>query len=233
MATDSFNRADNDALGLAWIEKEDVSSRIRINTNEIQTPSGQGYAIWNRNWTDDQSSKAKLIQLSPTGSMAALAVRLDSCLAAGTMTGYNCRILDLAFASQINRIDAGAFVLIASTAVGAVKLLDTVELKAIGTTISLIRTKGVNWPVPEQGDVDTVASVVDATYANGKAGFSGINSTPGDWARWDDWTGTNIGGPVTPGSACGTGFSGGSEDTGVTSEDDLLALLPKAGWCRN
>lgn len=200
--SDKFDRVDSNTVGSSWVEKEEGSETgiFKISSNKLKISGcgslcvppivGRiGFMYWDANTLNDQSSKAKIVSLG-TGSMPiGLAVRINTCQAATLAKCYICVILANE-EPDIRRVDSGTQINLAVGTPGTVKAGDTVELKVIGTTITLIRTKGTSWPIQEQGDVATLLTATDSTYLSGKSGF--FCSESAAFAEWDDWEGDNF-----------------------------------------
>ena len=196
----------------------------RRGTNSV-TPA-RGFMYYNQTWLDDQSSKALffhsfILPFEHGRAPGGLAVRINSCQPWDKPIGYGI-IMDPAPSAggftlgklYLLRYDEGVEVELGTSDGANVKKLDTLEVKVVATTLSVLRTKGTNWPALEQGGIDTLITVVDTTYANGKVGY--IQNSDGStnftnppfpcFQEWDDWVGTDLSG-ITTGGSCGSAMA--------------------------
>lgn len=184
---DGFNRANSDSLGAPWVEAEDATSVLRIESNQILTASGVGSAgIAYYDVTPPigaiQLSEARWISETSRLGAGGPAVRLSSG-SVGSSTGY--------FAGLGRTLSEGspAFVYLWKMATGPVShtaLASASHGWSSGDKVTLLASGNI-LEVRINGALKILAS--DSSYPSGRVGMAvDVFSFPGS-ARWDDWFG--------------------------------------------
>lgn len=225
----------------------------------LSTSQDKGYMIWQDNWTDDQEVSARMIQAECAAfadSMpTALAVRINLCDAVsetgnpGTdkisayciqpdYDGGGGGLIRLIRLLQGVETELATFSTNSWCSGGATwKNEDILILRAVGTTISVLREKGPRWGASE-GDTDTWISVTDSFLSSGKGGWvqNRTDTITNHCSFWQDFGGTNLGSTVS-GGLCG-GLASASCPPGSDREEDgfereVLSRPPTYPWSGN
>jgi hypothetical protein len=200
--TDLFTRADNASLGSPWVETEAPNANaFQILTNALyqRTRAWRGFIYYNDVVGADQKSKLTFESIvgSPFGGPA---VRIDPAGTAASFTGYVARysgaVISLRKYNAETLDDTATGTEIGSYTVTLIAG-DTVEIKAVGTTISVL----VN-------DVVQI-SVTDTLIADGEMSVASIGAgAVGNDFTWSAWAGGDVSAPPPPPPAVPQGTRG-------------------------
>lgn len=181
LATDAFTRANAADLGANWTRMPGVAAGeelgIQGNAADVVTAStdcGDRYSAIS--WPNDQYSKATISNLaSSLGVMARCATSgaTKNFYAGGNnVNEFGGLTTDI----HLWKVVAGVVTQLGSTGAGILAIGDTVEIRAQGTTITLL-VNGVS-----------KVTATDSAHATGAAGLMALHTFV-NLAIWDNWEG--------------------------------------------
>ena len=182
LATDTFTRSDADDLGANWTE---VKGGFQIVSNAVQMWGDAGvdsYAFYDAvAFPNDHYSKAKIVALGASDSVAGVAVRMTGTAAGGNLACYVGFVDAAGTTASIHWWNSGTYQAQLTSFGVTFTAGDTLELRAVGTTISLY----INGSL--------AGSTTDSNLASGSAGLGSYVSVEANSATWDDWEGGDFG----------------------------------------
>lgn len=180
--TDNFNRADAPDLGANWdVYTSFQTPQVVTNTARASTAGNAASSGWSAGpaLNNNQYVKVKIASWADATSVVGVQLR-------GSIGANNNFYLLYARAgsgnTQLYRVDAGVFTSLAFVANPGWAVNDTVELEAVGTTLTAFRN-----------GVSISLSATDATYASGRAGLHIVSNVSINNNYADDWEAGNVG----------------------------------------
>ncbi|MEO7862071.1 MAG: fibronectin type III domain-containing protein [Nitrospirales bacterium] len=174
LAGDSFTRADG-SLGAPWVGSYTPQQDMKIVSNAVRPATAGGQSAHMTYNTTTPANQWGTMTITTIQGAGAVVARIDLRYAASpTNSGYVC----LAYrnvsgvVTEIIRKDAGATVVLATTASGSWASGDQLDCEIQGSTIILSKISG--------GVTTVLLTVSDATYSAGLVGMGVYASTEGD-----------------------------------------------------